>query len=95
VQSCPKADLSDGLIELLAIKDMTRRRFISLFPKYQKGKLFEIKGVESFATYTQAKNIVIEPMLGPTMKFVGDGEIFETGAVRIDIVPEAIRVVVL
>ena len=95
VQSCPNADLTDGLIELLAIKDMTRRRFVSLFPKYQKGQLFQIKGVEDFATYTQAKNIIIEPMLGPTMKFVGDGEIFETGAVRIDIVPNAIRVMVL
>ena len=29
------------------------------------------------------------------MKFVGDGEIFETGAVKIDIVPNAIRVMVL
>lgn len=95
VQSCPYADLSDGLIELLAIKDMTRRRFVSLFPKYQKGKLFEIKGIEDLATYTQAKNIIIEPMLGPTMKFVGDGEIFETGAIRVDIVPKAIRVMVL
>ena len=95
VQSCPKADLSDGLIELLAIKDMTRRRFVSLFPKYKAGKILDIKGFEEFAAYTQAKNILIEPMLGPTMKFVGDGEIFETGALRIDIVPKAIRVLIL
>ena len=95
VRSCPNADLFDGLIELLAIKDMTRRKFVSLFPKYKAGKIFQIKGIEDFASYTQAKNILIEPMLGPTMKFVGDGEIFETGALRIDVVPRALRVLVI
>ena len=95
VWSCPRADIHDGLIELLAIKDMTRKRFISLFPKYRAGKLFQIRGLEDFATYTQAKNIIIEPMLGPTMKFVGDGEIFETGVLHIDVMPKAISVLIL
>lgn len=95
VQSCPNADLYDGLIELLAIKDVPRRRFVALFPKYKAGKIFSVKGIEDIATYKQAKNILIEPMLGPTMKFVGDGEIFETGALRIEVVPKAIRVMVL
>lgn len=95
VQSCPNADLTDGLIELLAIKDVPRRRFVSLFPKYKAGKIFQVRGIEDIASYTQARNILIEPMLGPTMKFVGDGEIFETGAVRIEAVPRALRVMVL
>lgn len=95
VQSCPNADMSDGLIELLAIKDMTRKKFVQLFPKYKAGKIFSIRGVEDFAAYKQAKNILIEPMLGPTMKFVADGEIYETGALRIDVVPKALRVLVL
>ena len=95
VQSCPNADLYDGLIELMAIKDLPRRRFVALFPKYLSGKLFSIRGVEDIVSYTQAKNILVEPMLGPKMKFVGDGEIFETGPIRIDIVPKAIKVLVL
>lgn len=95
VQSCPNADLFDGLIELLAIKDMTRKKFVSLFPKYKAGKIFQIKGLEDFAAYTQARNILIEPMLGPTMKFVADGEIYETGALRIDVVQRALKVLVL
>ena len=95
VQSCPNADLFDGLIELLAIKDLTRRKFISLFPKYKAGKLFSIREIENIATYTQAKNILIEPMMGPRMKFVCDGEIFETGALRIEVVHNAIKVLVL
>lgn len=95
VNSCPNADLSDGLIELLAIKDLSRRRFVALFPSYKAGNLFKIKGVKELAAYKQAKNIVIEPMLGPVMKFVADGEILETGSVRIDAVPGAIKVMVL
>ena len=59
------------------------------------GKIFSVKGIEDIASYTQAKNILIEPMMGPTMTFVGDGEIFETGALRIDVVPKAIRVLVI
>lgn len=95
VQSCPRADLSDGLIELLAIKDVSRMKFLSLFPKYKAGKLYDIKGFNDIAAYTQAKNIIIEPMLAPRMKFVGDGEIYETGALKLDVVPKAIRVLVL
>lgn len=95
VRSCPNADLYDGLIELLAVKDVPRRRFVALFPKYKAGKIFQVKGIEDIASYTQAKNILIEPMLAPTMKFVADGEIFETGALRIDVVPKAMRVMVV
>ena len=34
-------------------------------------------------------------MMGQTMKFVGDGEIFETGSLRVEAVPRAIKVLVL
>ena len=68
---------------------------MALFPKYKAGKLFSIKGIEEITSYTQAENIIIEPMMGQTMKFVGDGEIFETGSLRVEIVPKAIKVLVL
>ena len=89
------ADLSDGLIELMIIKDIPRRKFVALFPKYKAGKVFNMKGSKSLVSYTQARNIFIEPMLGHTMKFVGDGEIFETGAIRVDILHNAIRALML
>ncbi len=90
VESCPLADLSDGYAELLAIKDIPRRNFISLFPKYQKGKIFDIKGVDKIATYRRAKEITIEPLLAPTMKFVADGEIYETGTLKIEMLEKAL-----
>ena len=90
VESCPYADLSDGYAELLAIKNMPRWRFVSLFPKYQKGKIFEIKDVDQIAKYRRAKEITIEPLLAPTMKFVADGEIYETGTLKIEMLEKAL-----
>ena len=95
VNSCPNADINDGLIDLMAIRDLPRWKFVSLFPKYKAGRVFEIKGIEEIADYTQAKSVMIEPMMGPKMKFVGDGEIFETGPLKVDIMPKAIRIVIL
>ena len=95
VNSCPFADMNDGLIELLAIRDLPRRRFVALFPKYKAGKLFDIKGFDELALYTQAKSIVIEPLLDPLMKFVADGEILETGMLKIDVIENAIKVMTI
>ncbi len=92
VESCPNAELTDGLIELMAIKDVTRRRFAALFPAYKEGRIFQKKGIENIINYSQVKSVTIEPMLGDEMGFVGDGEEFHTAAVHLEIVPEAIRV---
>lgn len=93
-ESCPNADLSDGLMELLAINNMSRVKFISLVPKYQKGKILEIDNPrEQVYKYTQAKKIVIEPNAAPFMTFVADGEIFTTGKLTLEIVPDAMKVV--
>ena len=95
-ESCPRADLSDGLLELLIVNDMTRRKFITLVPKYKAGKIFDIKnpGNKVF-TYCQAKEIVIKPNAAPSMKFVADGEIFETGEIKLEVLEQAMRVLYL
>lgn len=92
--SCPYADLSDGKAEVLAIKDIPRRRFLALAPKYQKGKIFEVKGIEKLAIYRQAKKINIKPATG-VMKYVADGEVFKTDSIDIEVVENAIRVLVI
>lgn len=91
-KSCPRADLNDGLLELMIIKDIKRRQFPALLPKYLKGEIFEVRNVEDFTCYAQAKTIVIEPMTGPTMAFVADGEVMETGRLTVEVLPEAMKV---
>lgn len=91
-ESCPRADLSDGLLEVLIVNDLTRGRFISLVPKYKAGKILDIdpEGGNLYKYY-QAKEVFVEPNNG-TMKFVADGEIFETGKLKIEIIQDAINV---
>lgn len=90
--SCPYADLYDGVLELLLVKDIRRIDFIGLAPKYKAGRIFEVKNVDKLVKYRQAKEIIIEPMAAPTMKFAGDGEIYETGKLKIEVAKQAIWV---
>ncbi|MBQ6583430.1 MAG: hypothetical protein IJH77_06370 [Mogibacterium sp.] len=89
-ESCPNALLDNGKIELLVVKDITRRDFVRMAPKYKAGKLFEIKGVEKIAVSLQPKQVVITPARG-TMRFVADGEILETGTLTVEVLPGAVR----
>ena len=94
-ESCPRADLSDGLLEVLIVNDVSRTRFVALVPKYKAGKILEIDNEGgNLYKYYQAKNIVVEPNNGK-MQFVADGEFFETGRLEIDVVRDAINVVYL
>lgn len=94
-ESCPKADLSDGLLEVLIVNNISRTKFVSLVPKYKSGKLLEIdpEGGNLYKYY-QAEKIVVEPNRN-TMRFVADGEIYETGRIEIEVVKDAINVVYL
>lgn len=95
-ESCPKADLTDGMLEVLTINDMTRVNFVSLVPKYKGGKIFDVANKNNrIFKYTQAKEIIIEPNGAETMKFVADGEFYETGKLKIEVVPDAINVLAL
>lgn len=91
IESCPNAVLDDGLIELLAIKDMSRMSFISKFPKFKAGRLFDIKDVDDIATYKQVKRITVEPLRGETMEFVIDGEVYNTPKIEVEIKPRALK----
>lgn len=94
-ESCPRADLCDGLLELLVVNDLSRSRFVHLIPKYKAGKLLEIDNEGgNLYKYRQAKKIVFEPNNG-RMQFVGDGELFETGKLTVEVVKDAIRMVYL
>ena len=92
IRSCPFAILNDGELELMTIRDLGRVSFLSKFPKYRAGMLFQIPGIESLATYRRAKEIIVEPLASDKMKFVADGETFETGVVKIEVIPKALKV---
>ena len=91
VESCPNAMLDNGLIELLLVKDITRRYLVRVFPAFKAGKLQEIPGVEQHIIPMRAKEITFVPNEGK-MKFVADGEIRETGAITVRVLPHKLAV---
>lgn len=93
VESCPDAKLDNGKIELLLVRDVTRRFFVRVFPKFKEGRLREIPGIDEYIEQCQPDTVRIEP-LGGTMKFVADGEIRETGAITVNVLPKAMTLLV-
>ena len=95
-ESCPRAEITDGLMELLVVNDLTRSRFLQLIPKYKAGKLLEIPDEGgNLYKYAQVKKLEITPNTAPTMQFVADGEIYKTGKLTIEVIHDAISVVQL
>ena len=92
IRSCPNAMLDDGAIELMAIRDVSRTNFLSKFPKFRAGRLFEIKDYEKFVAYRRASVIEIEPLREDEMLYVADGEVYETGKIKVELMPHAMRV---
>lgn len=93
-ESCPYADIYDGLAEVLVVDDIKRRQFIHIVPKYKKGEIFEVEGIEKLTKYCRARELCIEPLDAHTMHFVADGEVYETGAIKLEMVKQAIWVMV-
>jgi diacylglycerol kinase (ATP) len=93
VESCPNALLDNGKIELLVVKDITRRKFVSAFPKFKNGRLDEVKDVNKIAKNVQAERVIIRPIEG-RMQYVVDGESMETGDIRIEVKTKALDVLV-
>ena len=61
-ESCPRADLSDGLLEVLVVNNISRTRFLQMVPKYKAGEIFDIdpEGGNLYKYY-QAEKITITP----------------------------------
>jgi diacylglycerol kinase (ATP) len=85
----PYASLDDGLIDVSIVKDVTRRTFVRLLGKYKQGIHLEIPESKNFITYKKCKSITVSPP--KTMQISIDGEIVQHGALRFDIVPNAIK----
>jgi len=93
IQSCPRALMDDRKAEVLVIKNITRRKFFQIFPKFYAGRFFETKNADRISQYAQAESVTVEP-LRKTMQFVVDGEIITTGTLNIKTEHDAITILV-
>ncbi|MCQ4637326.1 hypothetical protein NE619_11380 [Anaerovorax odorimutans] len=90
VKGLPLSILDDGLLDVSLIKDVPRRTFIRLFPKYAKGVHLGDKRAQEIIDYRKCRKLTIAPNSGK-MKLCVDGEILYTGKVSFEIVPRAMR----
>lgn len=67
----PKANIKDGLFEVLWVEDVPRRTIVTLIGKYAVGKYEKIKQIQHF----QLKDFRLQ--LDQKMTYTCDGEIFE------------------
>ena len=79
--SNPKAKLNDGLMDVCAIKKVTKTTFLSLLMAYKKGKHLDKKRAHKYLKYTQESHIKLE--FESPIPICIDGEI--KGAKSVDV----------
>lgn len=89
-KSNPVAKLDDGIMDIGLIKDIPRRKFPALLPKYQKGTHFDYKGIDEILIYKKSKKLTIY-VNGGNVRLCTDGEITRTEKVTMEMVPKAIN----
>lgn len=92
VESCPHALLDNGKIELLLVRNITRRYLMRVFPAFKAGRLETIPGVDKYIIPMRAEEVILKPNQGQ-MKYVADGEIRETGEIKVRVLPGALTVI--
>ena len=93
IKSNPCAVVQDGLMDVNIIRNVTRREFLGLFPKYSKGTHMEVPGIERLLDARQCRKVVVEPH-GDKMRLCVDGEIVDAGRVEFECIPAAFRLLV-
>lgn len=89
----PLADVTDGLINMNLVYDITRRDICYILPRYMKGTHMKLKNINKYLTNYKAKCVKLTPATD-TFKIAPDGEIVEVGATIFEIVPEGLKFVI-
>lgn len=84
----PRADPSDGLIELVHVRPMGRLRLLRVFPRIFKGTFLELPEVERRGV----KRVGFD--LDGAMDVMIDGEVFTLRCTALECVPHALDVIV-
>ncbi len=92
--AAPLSNPSDGLIDFIAIKKVSRATFLRLISSYKKGKHLSAKtmsptdGLEKYIIYRKCKRVVISGI----NNICSDGEIAESTKLDMSIAPSVLRI---
>ncbi|UCD37321.1 MAG: diacylglycerol kinase family lipid kinase [Fidelibacterota bacterium] len=88
MRMAPHADLSDGLIDLIIVRDASRLQMLRLLPKVFDGSHVKSPLVE----YVQAKEFSLIPEVDEIVNV--DGELIDPGPIAVSMLPQAIQVLI-
>lgn len=91
-KAAPKAIVDDGLIEALAVKNISRLRFATLIKDYKNGTHLDKKKFKKIIRYKQAKKITID--FSKEVCICLDGEISYTNHIDIKIEPSKLKFII-
>ena len=94
IKSSPLSQLDDGAFELNIINDVTRRRFLKLFPKFKKGEHLDIPGIDEVVEIRKATDVNLESHDSFEFSICVDGEIKHTTGIRVTLLPEALNFII-
>ncbi len=93
LKTSPQSALEDGVFDLNIIHDVTRMKFLKLFPSYMKGTHLGIPGIDKIITVKQCTDLKVAPK-GKEFILCADGEIQRAEEVEFSMVPKGLRFVV-
>lgn len=91
-KSSPLARLANGYIDVCMIKDLTRRKFISIVGQYRSGEYLFNKKIDHLIEYCRAKTVEID--FGKLRNICIDGEIFKVVKLKLEIIPRALNIII-
>lgn len=87
--SAPLSALNNGKMDVCFIRNVTRRKFITLIPSYKNGTYLSLKNIEEIAEYITCSRLDIE---FPALQYVSiDGELEQYDRLSLTALPAALR----
>jgi YegS/Rv2252/BmrU family lipid kinase len=91
-RALPLSRIDDGIIDVCAVEKISRLQFVKIIGKYKSGEHVSVEPPYNFIHYYKCRKITIDP--GETIKVCLDGEFIETDKIEIEVVPQAINLIV-
>lgn len=93
VHSSPYASVTDGIMDVNVIYNVSRLDFLKKFPYYAKGTHMELPDIDHTIYAGTCRSAKVTPLDG-TMRLCTDGEIVDAGEIEFEVVPAAFNLLV-
>ena len=88
----PKADVTDGILDICAIRKISRFKLATLIKYYKEGKHLDNPKLEKYVIYCKGKEFEIE--IEKPLYYSKDGESGKSKLYKINVIPQSVNFVV-